>query len=224
MTIELLAEICDRNGLSLSSTQLAELTRYGELLRETNQVVNLISRKDEENILEKHILHSLTVAMPSVVRFEFGKNERVFDIGSGGGLPGIPLKIVRHDLSITLCDSIAKKMTAVETMIASLSLSGIKTITGRAEELAKKTEYRKKYDRIISRAVAPLDELVGWTTDLLKPGGMLLSLKGGDLTEEINRTNGLKAVALVTEHPLSLAGYDGFLIEQKKAVCVMFNS
>ncbi|HET9136197.1 MAG TPA: 16S rRNA (guanine(527)-N(7))-methyltransferase RsmG [Candidatus Kapabacteria bacterium] len=224
MTIEQLAEICDHSGLSLSSSQLDQLSRYEELLRQTNQVVNLISRKDEENILEKHILHSLTVAMPSVVGFEFAKNERIFDIGSGGGLPGIPVKIARPDLSITLCDSIAKKMTAVQNMIAGLSLSGITSVTSRAEELATKAEHRKKYDRIISRAVAPLDELVQWTTDLLKPGGMLLSLKGGDLSEEIGRTKRFKTVASVTEYPLSLIGYDGFLTDDKKAVCVIFKA
>jgi len=221
MTIEQLAEICGRNGLSLSSSQLDQLSQYGELLRETNQKVNLISRKDEENIFEKHILHSLTLAMPAVVGFEFNQGEKIFDIGSGGGLPGIPVKIVRNDLTITLCDSIAKKMIAVQEMIGGLPLTGITTIIGRAEESAKKPQHKGRYDKIISRAVAPLDELVGWTRDLLKPNGMLISLKGGDLSEEIKRTTGAKIISVI-ERPLALQGYDGFLTEEKKAICVTF--
>lgn len=221
MNIAELVEICRLNGLLLSQQQIELLALYGELLRETNQKVNLISRKDEENIFEKHILHSLTLAMPAVVGFEFNEGERIFDIGSGGGLPGIPVKIIRNDLTITLCDSIAKKMIAVQEMIDGLSLKGITTIIGRAEESAKKPQHKGRYDKIISRAVAPLDELVGWTKDLLKPNGMLISLKGGDLSEEIKRTTGAKIVSIV-ERSLALQGYDGFLTEEKKAICVTF--
>ena len=220
MTISELVAICQANGLAISDAQAVLLERYQTLLRETNQVVNLISRKDEENILEKHLLHSLTIAMPGVTGFEIPKAVSIFDIGTGGGLPGIPLKIVRPDLSVVVCDSIAKKITAVSSMIASLNLLGITAIVSRAEDLPKIPKHRKAYDVIVSRAVAPLYELVKWTKDLLKPQTTLLSLKGGDLSEEIGRTKQIPFVKEVVESPLSLSGYDGFVTEEKKVVRV----
>lgn len=220
MTIEELFRIAAENGLAISDEQRAKLDRYGALLRETNSNVNLISRKDEENIVSKHILHSLTLAMPQVVGYVFPEGARVFDIGTGGGLPGIPLKIVRDDIDIVLCDSIMKKIVAVGKMIDGLGISGITTIVQRAEVLAASPAHAHTYDVIVSRAVAPLDELFKWTKDLLKRGGTLLSLKGGDLQEEIKRTRWLKPVAEVIEMPLALNGYNDFVTEEKKVVRV----
>jgi 16S rRNA (guanine527-N7)-methyltransferase len=220
MTIEELASICAANGLQLDLEQRAKLERYGALLRQANAVVNLISRKDEDNILSKHILHSLTLAMPAVTGFTIPTNATVFDIGTGGGLPGTPLKIVRDDLHVVLCDSIAKKIAAVERMAGELGLSKLEAIADRSETLARQPEHAHTYDVVVSRAVASLDDLLKWTKDLLKPNGTLLSLKGGDLSEEIKRTQRLKVVASVEERPLALAGYDDFVTEEKKVVIV----
>ncbi|MBS1902774.1 MAG: 16S rRNA (guanine(527)-N(7))-methyltransferase RsmG [Bacteroidetes bacterium] len=220
MTIDELAHITAANGLELSDNQRAKLERYGALLREANAVVNLISRKDEENILSKHILHSLTLAMPSVIGFAIPPNATVFDIGTGGGLPGIPLKIVRDDLRMVLCDSIGKKIAAVEKIVNQLALADVNAIAQRSEVLAQNEQHRRAYDVVVSRAVAPLDELMKWTADLLKPGGTLLSLKGGDLTEEITRTKRLKGVASIAERALALVGYEDFVTEEKKVVIV----
>jgi 16S rRNA (guanine527-N7)-methyltransferase len=220
MTIEELVRIAAGNGLNISDEQRAKLERYGALLRETNAKVNLISRKDEDNIFSKHILHSLTLAMPERIGFTIPPRINVFDIGTGGGLPGIPLKIVRDDLNMILCDSIGKKIAAVETMITDLGLSGIRAIAHRAEVLAAKEWHAHAYQLVVSRAVAPLDDLMNWTKDILMRGGTLLSLKGGDLTEEINRTRRMKYVAEVIELPLALNGYDDFVTEEKKVVRV----
>lgn len=220
MTIEELAQIAADNGLSISDAQRAMLDRYGALLREANSRVNLISRKDEENIFSKHILHSLTLAMPQVTGFTIPDGAKVFDIGTGGGLPGIPLKIVRDDLDMIVCDSIGKKIKEVEHMIVELALVNIRAIAHRAEVLVQQEWHAHRYDVIVSRAVAPLDELMKWTKDLLVRGGTLLALKGGDLTEEMKRTRWMKPVAEVVERPLALHGYHEYVTEEKKVVRV----
>lgn len=220
MTIPELAAITAANGLSLSDRQCSQLEQYAVLLKEKNQVVNLISRKDEDNIVAKHILQSLTIALPEVTGFEFKQGIKVFDIGTGGGLPGIPLKIVRPDLNIVLCDSIGKKIVAVQSMLDALGFTDVRAISHRAEVLAKRDWHAKYYDVIISRAVAQLDDLVTWTKPIMKYGATLLSLKGGDLTEEIARTKKLKGVRTAEELPLALKNYDDFIKEEKKVIRV----
>lgn len=222
MTIEELAHLCRENGLELTSSQCGLLARYGQLLKEKNQVVNLISRKDEDNILEKHILHSLTLLVPSVSNFVIPQNATVFDIGTGGGLPGIPLKIVRPDIKITLVDSIGKKITAVQEFINELGLESAQAVACRSEALAIKDGYKNNYDVIVSRAVAPLDELVGWTKGLINPGATLLALKGGDLSQELKRTRNFRHIKEISESLLTLTGYEEFVRDEKKVVRVSF--
>lgn len=216
-----LANIAAANGLTLSTVQLSQLTSYAELLKAKNQVVNLISRKDDENILDRHILHSLTLVMPSVSGYAFPMNAKIFDIGTGGGLPGIPLKIARPDLKLTLCDSISKKVDATRDFIHQLGLVDVECIAARAEELVRNSRYHKQYDAVVSRAVAPLDDLVRWTKEMMKPGATLLSLKGGVLDEEITRTKRMKDVAQVDEQLLRLDQYDRFARDEKKLIRVL---
>lgn len=222
MTIAELSGICHENGLELTPEHCEQLQRYANLLREKNQVVNLISRKDEDNILEKHILHSLTLLMPAVSNFIIPQNATVFDIGTGGGLPGIPIKIVRPDITITLVDSIRKKIAAVQEFIDALGFENARAITDRSEVLAVKEGHKKQYDVIVSRAVAPLDELVGWTKDLIKPSATLLALKGGDLAQELKRTRNFRHIKEISESLLTLNGYDEFVRDEKKVVRVSF--
>jgi 16S rRNA (guanine527-N7)-methyltransferase len=219
MTIATLGAICEANGLALSDAQLAKLDAYATALRAKNQVVNLISRKDEENIFSKHILHSLSLILPHVELAVIGQGANVFDLGSGGGLPGIPIAIARPDIRMTLCDSIAKKIAAVSEMTKSLGLQ-IQCITDRAENIAVKKEFKNKYDTVVTRAVAPLDDLLRWSHGLLKKGGLLLALKGGDIEEEMAKAKKLKFVASLEEAPLLLQGYEEFSKEEKKIVRV----
>jgi 16S rRNA (guanine527-N7)-methyltransferase len=222
MIIELFHQILISNGLDLPKGAQDALMRYAALLKDWNAKINLISRKDEEHILDKHILHSLVLRMPAICDYDFA-NKRVVDIGTGGGLPGIPLKIVTPSCEMTLIDSVQKKITACNVMISELGLTGIEAVSGRAEELARLPKFSHSYDAVVSRAVAPLDDLTKWSRGLLKPGGILLALKGGDLSEEIRRTERLKWIASIEEKLIDLVNYDGFSTENKKLVSVKYN-
>lgn len=148
---------------------------------EWNEKINLISRKDTESFEVRHVLHSLAIA--KFIRFDAGA--RVLDLGTGGGFPGIPLAIFFPEVSFTLIDSIDKKTKAVKDIVESLGLQNVRVVRGRAEEL------QEEFDYVVSRAVAPMNDLVRWTRNQLKPGqkGSLpngwVVLKGGDLKEEL---------------------------------------
>ncbi len=221
MELHELIVICKANGLFSPTEGAEKLAFYAKLLRGWNAKINLISRKDEEHVLDRHILHSLTLRVPSVCDFDF-TNKRVADLGTGGGLPGIPLKIVTPSIDMTLIDSIQKKITACGEMITELDLIGIHAARGRAEELASEREFAHTYDAVVSRAVAPLDELAKWSRGLLKPGGILLALKGGEVREEILQTWRLSFVQKIKEQPLRLFEYDEFEREGKKLITVTF--
>lgn len=219
MTITELGDRCRELGLAITGEQLHLLAQYAELLKEWNAKINLISRKDEENILFKHVFHSLLLVLPGVNPHKIAEGARVLDLGTGGGLPGIPVKIVRPDLEITLCDSIAKKINACNDMIARLGLKNITAIVSRTEELPKQGLARS-FDVIISRAVAPLDNLAKWTKELIKKNAaqpMLMTLKGGDLTEEIEGSQKLKIVASVENIPVQLPGF----VEDDKRIVIL---
>lgn len=216
-----LVALAAQNGLPITNAQGAQLAEYGKLLIATNANVNLISRKDEANVDTRHVLHSLVLAMPSVSGFAIPEGAAVFDIGCGGGLPGIPLAIARPDLAVTLCDSIAKKIAAVQQFIAALRLSRAAAVCARAESLVKLPAHRAHYDVIVSRATAPLDELVTWTRPLAKRGATLLALKGGDLAAEIGRTRALPNFGgTITETTIRVAGWPDFTTDDKKVVRV----
>ena len=216
-----LLTICNANGLIISKEEAERLATYAEILQEWNAKINLISRKDEEHILGSHIFHSLTLRMPTVCDYDF-TNKKTADLGTGGGLPGIPLKIITPTMDMTLMDSIQKKITACADMISELELTGIQAVCGRAEELARAHTHAHAYDAVVSRAAAPLDELAKWSKGLLKPTGILFALKGGDINEEIIRTQKLKFVKKIEEKLLDLNGYDGFANDGKKLITVLF--
>jgi 16S rRNA (guanine527-N7)-methyltransferase len=221
MTLSDLIAICTANSLFLSNEEAEKLAAYAALLHGWNAKINLISRKHEEHILDSHILHSLVLRMPNICDYDFA-NKKVADLGTGGGLPGIPLKIVTPSIEMTLIDSIQKKIAACSDMILQLGLTGIRATNGRAEELARNREHARVYNAIVSRAVAPLGELATWSKGLLKPGGILFALKGGDLEEEIMAAHKLKFIKKIEEKPLDLIGYEEFSNAKKKLVTVIF--
>lgn len=162
----------------LQEEQLRLLKEFAGLIVDFNARINLISRKDTENFNERHILHSLSIAKV----FPLEKGEHVLDLGTGGGFPGIPLAIYFPELRFTLIDSIQKKISAVSAMVQTLGLSNVDTVCSRAEE------HHGTYDKIVSRAVAPLSTIVSWTRHLMNPDSATaawICLKGGELEEEL---------------------------------------
>ena len=142
-----------------------------------NQKINVISRKDMDHFHERHVLHSLAIAK----MISFKKGDEVLDIGTGGGFPGIPLAILFPDAKFTLVDSIGKKIKVVEAIVNEIGIMNVKSINARVETITL------PFDFVVSRATAPLSDLLKWSFHLLRnqPQNGLIALKGGDLSEEL---------------------------------------
>ncbi len=178
-------EILNKYFTDFTPVQFKKFADLKRLYEEWNEKINVISRKDINNFYTHHVLHSLVIA----TKFEFKKGLQVMDLGAGGGFPGIPLAIFFPETQFHLVDSINKKLTVVNEIAASLGLTNITTQHTRAEDIKN-----KQFDVIISRAVAPLQDLWRWSKPLIKknktaagidnPNG-LICLKGGDLAKEI---------------------------------------
>lgn len=138
-----------------------------------NSQINVISRKDIDELYVRHVLHSLAIARTGLIV----KGMSVLDVGCGGGFPGIPLAILYPDVSFTMCDSIGKKIKVVTEVATALGLTNVIPVNARAEELPE------RYDFVVSRAVTELSKFVGWTWSKTFYG--ILYLKGGDLAQEI---------------------------------------
>jgi len=168
-----------------SQTQLEQFSALKELYKDWNEKINVISRKDIDSLYERHVLHSLSIA----ASFEFADGAEIIDLGTGGGFPGIPLAIFFPSVKFHLVDSIAKKLKVVSAVAQSIGLNNVSTQHARVEEIKN-----RKFDFVVSRAVAPLGDLWKWSKPLLKtqsqkspeathPG--LICLKGGDLAAEV---------------------------------------
>ncbi len=166
----------------LSEQQRKQFEQLGPLYKEWNEKINVVSRKDIENIYINHVLHSLGIA--KVLSFKPGAS--VLDVGTGGGFPGIPLAILFPDTSFHLVDSIGKKITVVKEVASALGLKNVIAEQKRAEEL------KTKYDFIVSRAVTRMKEFYGWVRTKTTAKSLhsldngILYLKGGDLDEELD--------------------------------------
>jgi 16S rRNA (guanine527-N7)-methyltransferase len=172
-----LQALCAEHSLVLDTSRLEKLVQYCRLLEEWNLKVNLISRKEDAPIIVKHIFHSLLIS----AYHTFKKGEKVLDLGTGGGLPGIPLSIAFPDTKFLLVDATGKKIAACQAMIKELGLSNAIAMHTRVEELKG-----VQFDTVLSRQVAPLEQLCGYAGPLLKQDGILICLKGGNLEKEIS--------------------------------------
>lgn len=225
--------ICEQNGFPLDSDARKKLESYEILLKEWNSKVNLISRKDVDNIWTSHIFHSLT---PLLI-FSFPLGVRLLDIGTGGGLPGIPLAIARPDISVCLTDSIRKKTAALAEIVQTLNLPNADVVNGRVEEIARNPGYRSRFDGVIARAVAPLADLVKWSKPFIRMKAalqpsesrrrsvtppFLIALKGGDVSREVSAATRLLRNEKVETINLDFPGLDATGLEEKKIVLIEF--
>ena len=182
-------ELIKKHFPLLTEKQIAQFAQLKPLYTEWNEKVNVVSRKDIENLYERHVLHSLGIAKV----FKFPENTDILDVGTGGGFPGIPLAIMFPESNFHLVDSIGKKIVVVKNVSEALGLKNVVAEQVRAEAIK-----HRKYDFVVSRAVAQLKEFYPWVKHKFKPTSEvayksgLLYLKGGDLTAEIKESKLVK--------------------------------
>lgn len=165
--------------INITEKQISQLYNYMNLLIEWNEKMNLTAIVEPDEIIIKHFIDSLTIN-----KF-LNKNSNLLDVGTGAGFPGIPLKIIRDDMSIKLMDSLNKRIIFLEEVIKRLKLENITAIHSRAEELGNNKEYRQNFDYITSRAVAPLNYLVEYMIPFAKNNGKCICMKGSNIEEEL---------------------------------------
>lgn len=179
------------SSIDLDDNQVEQFCRYYELLIEWNKKINLTAITECKEVVEKHFIDSLSI--DKIINM---KNiEKVIDVGTGAGFPGIPLKIVYPHLKMTLLDSLNKRIKFLYEVTSILKLENIEAIHGRAEDVARKEEYREKYDICVSRAVANLSTLSEYCLPFVKVGGNFISYKAEKADEEIEKAK--KAVSML---------------------------
>ena len=211
-------EILEQNELFITKEQWQRLETWVGRLVETNSRINLISRKQTEVVWLHHILHSLT----PLILINFPKNIELCDFGTGGGLPGIPIAILKPDCQVFLLDSRKKKMAAVKETTEDLGCVNLHFIVGRGEEVGLDPMYNHRFQWLTARAVSAIENLEKWTRDLRQKEATLIAFKGGNLKNEKVIPSKLPNVDRLVEHPIKLKGYSDFYIDEKKLVEIKF--
>ena len=170
-------------GITLNSKKEQEFEAYWSMLQKWNNKINLTRIVDREDVYEKHFLDSLSVVKALPIK----EGQKIIDIGTGAGLPGMPIKIVFPDTEVLLVDSLEKRVDFLNRAIRELELKNIRVIHGRAEQLAKEGEYRESYDLAVSRAVANLSTLSEYNMPFLKTGGHFVAYKGSNISDELEK-------------------------------------
>lgn len=196
----------------ITPSQREALTHYARMLRDWNQRINLVSRRDIEHLWAHHLLPSLvplTLSPPP-------EGAWLLDIGSGGGLPAIPVAIMRPDLEVLMVDSIRKKALFLETAVAELGLGTVAVVNERVEELGREREYRGRFHVVSARAVASVSTLLDWGAPFLKSGGYWWLWKGSSDVPDLERATepgGWRCA--VDEPPAELARDDERMAAQR---------
>ena len=167
--------------IELSDLQVEQFERYYELLVETNKVMNLTAVTEFEEVVSRHFLDSVLVTK----YYDFAAVRNFIDVGTGAGFPGIPIKIMYPHLSVTLLDSLGKRVAFLKKVVDNLGLEEMELIHGRAEDFGRNPDYRGKYEVCLSRAVANLSTLSEYCTPFLKTDRIFVSYKSGEIEEEL---------------------------------------
>lgn len=218
MTIKEFTDATHKVGIAIPEPELlriaVQLEQYRELLLTWNARFNLTAITDEQDVLIRHFVDSLTV-----LRVLPNRPLTLLDVGTGPGFPGIPLKMARPDLTVTVVDSTSKKVRFCAEVIQQLGLTGIRAIHGRAEEMAHQPQFREQFDVVTARAVAPLPTLVEYLMPFVRPGGLCIAMKGSDAENEAAqamRAIGVLGGRLSRVEPVQLPG-----LPDKRALIVI---
>ena len=204
---EILAARADEAGIPLTAEQIGQFSVYHEMLLDWNTRMNLTALTAPEDVAVKHIIDSLTAYDAAL----FDGARTLIDVGTGAGLPGIPLAVYAPHLTVTLLDSLNKRVRFLTEVTAAMGLPNVRCIHARAEEAARTTEHRAAYDIVVSRAVARLPVLLEYTLPFVRVGGTLLALKGRAYAEEQREARRAAEVlggGRITARPVHLPGLD----------------
>lgn len=182
MNKELFKDCIKKFGGDISEEKLLKFSKYSSLLVEWNEKMNLTAVCDPDGISVRHFADSIS----PLYYVDFPENSKIIDIGTGAGFPGIPLKIMREDLKLTLMDSLNKRINFLKEVREKTGIDETECIHARAEEYGRKEEYREKFDIGISRAVAQLRVLSEYALPFIKVGGIFIAMKAFDIDEEIS--------------------------------------
>ncbi len=179
---EILINGCKLYNIDISKEQINMLLKYMDMLKEWNKKVNLTSIVDDEGIIKKHFLDSISIFNTELIK----DNISLVDVGTGAGFPGIPIKIINPTVKVTLIDSLKKRVNFLKEVICELKLKGINAVHGRCEDFANQKDYREQYDIATARAVASLPVLCEYCLPYVKIGGSFIAMKGPSVIEELD--------------------------------------
>lgn len=219
----LFVSYASKYGITVTAEQEEQFRIYTNLLVEWNEKINLTTVTDPEGIAEKHFIDSVLILKYA----EIPQGEKVIDVGTGAGFPGVPLKIMRPDIKLTLLDGLNKRLLFLGELMKSLNLSA-EIVHARAEEAARQKEYRMQFGFASARAVASLPALCEYCLPFLKNGGVFAAMKGPNASEELK--NAEAAISILGCETVKTEGYslpagDGrtlFLIRRNKPLPVQY--
>lgn len=199
--------------INLNNEQIRQFYQYMNMLLEKNKVMNLTGITEPKEFILKHFIDSLTT-----IKY-IKNNEKIIDVGTGAGFPGIPLKITDSTLDMVLLDSLNKRLNFINEVIKENSLKEIYTIHGRAEDFGKDVKYREKFDVAISRAVAPLNVLLEYMMPFVKVGGRCICMKGNNCEEEVKRSE--KAIKVLGGKIEKIEEFNLINTENKRTIIII---